>query len=78
MTDHDTDDTNPRPSLRERLAPFGEGAVKDHVAQNIRAAWAMAGEFDIDDPRTIIDRLEAGATREELLDAFRTRPDEAQ
>ncbi|MGN0040515.1 hypothetical protein [Rhodococcus sp. (in: high G+C Gram-positive bacteria)] len=65
MTDNDN-----RPkklSLRERLAPLGEDAVRDHIAQNIRAANAMAGKFDIEDPRTIIDRLEAGETLDDLI-----------
>lgn len=70
MTDS-TDDANPRRSLRERLEPFGEDAVRETIAQHVRAACAMAGDFGGEDPRAIIDRLEAGQTREDILNAYR-------
>lgn len=65
--------TDPRRSLRERLEPFGEDVVRETVAQHIRAACAMAGHFGGDDPRTIIDRLEAGDTSEALFDELRPK-----
>ncbi|MEE2061841.1 hypothetical protein [Rhodococcus artemisiae] len=63
----------PRRSLRERLEPFGEDVVRETVAQHIRAACAMAGDFGGEDPRAIIDRLEAGAAIEDLLDELRPK-----
>lgn len=41
--------------------------MRETVAQHIRAANAMAGEFGGEDPRTIIDRLKAGETRDDLI-----------
>ncbi|BDB63534.1 hypothetical protein [Rhodococcus sp. RDE2] len=75
MADHTH--TDPRRSLRERLEPLGQDAVRETVAQHIRAACAMAGDFGGEDPRAIIDRLEAGDTIEDLLDEIRptTRED---
>lgn len=67
----DSTGTDPRLSLRERLEPLGEDVVRETVAQHIRAACAMAGHFGGEDPRTIIDRLKAGQTREDILNAYR-------
>ncbi|MCK8673961.1 hypothetical protein M1M07_22985 [Rhodococcus sp. HM1] len=67
----ENDNTTERQSLRERLAPFGEEVVRETVAQHIRAACAMAGEFGGEDPRAIIDELEDGLTREDILNAHR-------
>ncbi len=71
MTDMD-DDTTENPSLRERLAPpFGEEVTRETIAQHIRAACAMAGDLGGEDPRDIIEQIEAGLTREDILNEFR-------
>lgn len=68
MTEHtaDQDAATPR-TEREIFAHLGEDAYRDHVAASVRVAYALAGNPDIDDPRTIIDRLAAGETADDLV-----------
>ncbi|AOD24628.1 hypothetical protein SAMN02745947_05223 [Rhodococcus rhodochrous J3] len=73
-----TDKENHDQTLREIFAPHGEEALKNHIAQNIRAANAMAGKFDIEDPRTIIDRLEAGETLDDLINELLPHSEDAE
>lgn len=65
-------------ALCEIFASHGEEAIKNHIAQNIRAANAMAGKFDIEDPRTIIDRLEAGETLDDLINELLPHSEDAE
>ncbi|MCW3471863.1 hypothetical protein OMK68_19860 [Rhodococcus pyridinivorans] len=65
------DDTTENLCLRERLVPFGEEMTRETIAQHIRAACAMAGDLGGEDPRDIIEQIEAGLTREDILNEFR-------
>ncbi|GES36444.1 hypothetical protein RAJCM14343_1695 [Rhodococcus aetherivorans] len=38
----------------------------------------MAGKFDIEDPRTIIDRLEAGETLDDLINELLPHSEDAE
>ncbi|MDO2381006.1 hypothetical protein V4F30_25980 [Rhodococcus sp. IITD102] len=65
-------------TLREMFAPHGKEAFKNHIAQNIRAAKAMAEKFDIEDPRRIIDKLEAGETLDDLINELLLHSEDAE